>query len=223
MQNSSMTTSDTASELGLFLTSLAEEGRAVVSPNPLSEQGEDAALILKQLDAQARDELGLEAPEFSAAPALWAARLFYSLCQFTTCRDIGEEQIAAACAVPCPATRGPSADWSADLVLRHLPRLFQLARQLSNADPLLDQMRAIATAWPLSSVGIQGLDPLSLDSFSGHPALRRLYADRIIACGDLARLGDARVDDLLRADLGEHRALAPAIASQLFRTTHDTD
>src|SRR6185503_2575435 len=65
----------------------------------------------------------------------------------------GSRQFAAL-----PRPRGAEADWSADLTLRHLPKLFQLARHLSNADPLLQQMKQIAAAWPLSSVGVAGLE-----------------------------------------------------------------
>jgi hypothetical protein len=107
-------------------------------------------------------------------------------------------------------------DWSVDLVLRHLPRLFQMARHLSNADPLVQQMKQIAAAWPLSSAGITGLENLQLDFFIAQPALRRLYADRVLASGDVSRLGDARLDDLLRADLGMHRELAPVVSATLF-------
>jgi hypothetical protein len=204
-------------DLAGFLKSLAEEGRAVVPPEPLGNTSDDDAFsALRSLDEFARNELALDAPQFSAGAALWAARLFYQLCQFTVCRDIGEDRITEVCSASCPEPRGPEVDWSADLVLRHLPRLFQLARHLSNADPLVRQMKLIAAAWPLSSVGIAGLENLHLDSFIGHPALRRLYADRILASGDLSRVGDARLDDLLRADLGLHRELAPVIAARLF-------
>lgn len=220
MGDMDVTTAD-APGLGSFVKSLAEEGRAVAGAGPLAENSASALAALSQLDELARNELGIQAPHFSPEAALWAARLFYHLCQFTVCRDIGEEQIKAACSIPCPQPRGPETDWSADLTLRHLPRLFQLAQHLSNADPLVQQMRLIATAWPLSSVGVAGLESLQLDSFVAHPALRRLYADRIIAHGDASRLGDARVDDLLRADLGAHRELAPAIAEKLFHS-HDT-
>jgi hypothetical protein len=125
--------------------------------------------------------------------------------------------------VACSEPRCPETDWSADLVFRHLPKLFELARHLSNGDPLVRQMKRVAADWPLSSVGIPGLENLQLGSFIGHAALSRIYADRIIAAGDITRLGDPQVDDLLRADLGFHRELAPAIANKLFNTTHEPD
>jgi hypothetical protein len=212
-----------ASDLALCLQALADEGRAGVCARPSDIDDSDAVPLLERLDACARDELALELPAFSAGAALWGARLFHQLCRFVVCREIAEDQINATCAVPCPAPRGPETDWSVDLTLRHLPKLFQLARHLSNADPLVGQMKQIAAAWPLSSVGIPGLEGLRLDSFIADAALRRLYADRIIASADTSRLGEPEVDDLLRADLGLHRDLAPVIAGKLFTTTHDTN
>jgi hypothetical protein len=210
------------SDLAVCIQSVMNEGRAAVSMHSSGADDTDSLPVLEQLDEFARDELALELPAFSPATALWAARLFHQLCRFIVCRDIPQEQINVACSIACPEPRGPETDWSADLTLRHLPNLFQLARHLSNADPLLEQMKKIATEWPLSSVGIGGLEKLNLDSFVHHPALRRLYADRMIAAGDRSRLGDARVDDLLRADVGIHRDLAPSVAAALFETSHDT-
>jgi hypothetical protein len=104
-------------------------------------------------------------------------------------------------------------------VFRHMPKLFQLARHLSNADPLVLQMKQVAAAWPLSSVGIAGLENVQVESFISHAGLSRLYADRIIAEADTSRLGDARVDELLRGDFGVNRELAPVLAAKLFATT----
>jgi hypothetical protein len=209
------------SDLALLIQSLANDGRAAVSAQPSNIDDTDALPLLEQLDGLARDELSLDLPALSPNAALWAARLFHKLCRFVVCRDIPADEIKAACDAACPEPRGPETDWSVDLTLHHLPNLFRLARHLSNADPLLEQMRKLATDWPLSSVGIAGLENLQIASFVGHPALGRLYADRIISAGDTSRLGEPRLDDLLRADLGIHHELAPGIAAQLFKT-HDT-
>lgn len=208
-------------DIGAFVKALAEEGLALVGPREVVENRARALEALGQLHELACAELGLPAPDFSPEAALWGVKTFHQLCRFTVCRDIGEEEIKAACAVSCPGPRGPATDWSADLTLRHLPKLYQLAQHLSNADPLLQAMRQIACEWPLSSVGIADVVPTRIDSFADDPALRRLYADRIIARSDVSRLGDPRIDDLLRTDLGLHRDLAPALSAKLFEY-HDT-
>lgn len=201
---------------------MTEEGRAVVSAGPSSVDDADALPLLEDLDRMSREELGLDLPAFSPNVALWAARLFCQLCRFVVCRDIPTEAINATCATACPEPRNPETDWSADLMLRHLPRVFELARHLSNADPFVQELKKIATNWPLSSVGIPGLEKLQIDSFVSHDGLRRLYADRILTAGDTSRLGDTRLDDTLRVDLGIHRQLVPVISAKLFEKADDT-
>lgn len=213
---------DSASDLAVFLLSLVNDGRAAISAHPNQSDDADALPLLQQLDSIAREELALQLPALSPAAALWGARLCHQLCRFVVLRDIGEDQIQAVCAVPCPETRSPQTDWSVDLTLHHLPRLFQLARQLANADPLIIHMKQIAATWPLSSAGIHELENMQLEQVKRDPSLLRLYADRLTAAGDTSRLGDPIVDDLLRSDLGIHHQLAPALAEKLFKPCHDT-
>jgi hypothetical protein len=216
MENTGLTLSEAGPGLASFIEALTHDGRVVVSAEPLTSMDESAVSRLLELNQRAQSELSGAAPDFSAEAAVWAATLLYQICQFVVCRDIGEAQIAAAFALECPAPRGPSTDWSADLTLRHLPALFRLTRHLSNGDPLVQELKTLAAAWPLSSVGVPDLPPPNLDSFASHPALARLYADRIIAAGEASRLGNALIDDLLRADLGIHHHLAPELATKLF-------
>jgi hypothetical protein len=210
----------TTCELTLFLNGVLEGGSAAVSAGPLRCDEAQALAALKEIDSRARAELGIEAPGFSEVAALWGARLTYHLAQFTVCRDIGQEQIEAVCKMPCPVAASAETVWSVDLTLRHLPKLYRLARHLSGGDPLVNEMQRIAAEWPLSSVGIPVENP-DARLIMEHPALARIYADRIFAEGDLSRLGDLRVDELLRRDLGMHRELAPALASKLFAVTNE--
>lgn len=202
-----------------FVRTLVGEGRAVVgAAGPVASARADAPALaaVAELEARARPELAEEAPALCAEAAVWAACLLHEACRFTVCRDLGEDAMRASLGVPCPAPRGPETDWSVDLMFRHLPDVLRFARQLSNGDPLVARLGQLATEWPLSSVGVPDAAGGSLDSFITHPALRRLYADRILARADFSRLGDPRVDDLLRADLGLHRDLAPLLAARLW-------
>src|SRR5262245_42543622 len=97
-----------APRLGAFLKTLFETGQAMVDARPLADDSAGALAGLSQLDAHTRAELGLDTPPLSTPAALWAAHLFYHLCQFTVCRDLGEDQVNAVCQVPCPEPRGPS-------------------------------------------------------------------------------------------------------------------
>jgi len=216
VENTGQTLSEAGPSIASFVHALANDGRIVVSSEPIVGPDEAALSELVELNQRAEAELAGKPPGFSSEAALWAANLLYQICQFVVCRDIGEGQIAAAFANDCPAARGPESDWSADLLLRHLPALIRLAQQLSNGDPLVQELKKVAASWPLSSVGVTELTDLKLDTFIDQPALARLYADRIIAAADTSRLGDPRVDELLRADVGVHRELAPEIAKRLF-------
>lgn len=201
--------------LSLFLNGLLDDGRVAVSREPLPHEFTGHPL-LQQLDERARADLALEAPAFSAEAALWSARLVYGIAQLIVCRDLSAEQIDQVFAKPCPTPPCPETTWSVDLTLRHLPRLFNMAKHLSSGDPLVDRLKALAEQWPLTSVGMPFAGAVNL----GHPALDRLYADRVFAAADLTRLADPQVADRLRADIGLHRELAPTISAKLF-VTHE--
>lgn len=216
MENTGPTLSEAGPSIASFVNALAYDGRIVVCAEPVAAADDAALAALLDLNRRAEFELAGEGPGFSSEVALWAANLLYQICQFIVCREIGEAQMAAAFAKGCPAARGPEVDWSADLLFRHLPPLFRLAQQLINGDPLIQELKKLAVTWPLSSVGIPDLGELNLDTFINHAALARLYADRIVGAADTSRLGDARVDELLRADIGIHHDLAPEIANRVF-------
>jgi hypothetical protein len=102
-----------------------------------------------------------------------------------------------------------------DLIFRQLPTLYRLARHLSEGDPLVRELMSLARQWPLSSVGITLAEPAELNSFLEHPALRQLYVDRILESEDGSRLGDRRVDAVVRAGLGAYPGLCLALARKL--------
>lgn len=216
MEDTGPTSFEAGPSLASFARGLANDGRIIVSPEPIEPPDEDALRALTDLNERATSELAGEAPRYSSEAALWAATMLYQICQFVVCREISEAQMAEAFAKECPIARGPEADWSADLMFRHLPPLFRLSQQLSNGDPLIQELKKLAAAWPLSSVGIPDLAELNLDTFVEHPVLARLYADRIVSTADSSRLGEPRVDELLRTDIGIHHDLAPEISTRLF-------
>src|SRR5580765_3546343 len=182
-------------QMSVFLERLMTEGVAAVFDEP-GALSEDATCdqILVELESTARNELAGEGPGFSLETGRWAARILYQACKFVICRDFSEAEMLRPLNEPCPAKRSPEVDWSADLVFRHLPDVYRGARHLANADPLVKELMRLAKEWPLSSVGISFPDKPDLKSFFPHPALRRLYVDRILNTSDVSRLGDAAVD-----------------------------
>lgn len=204
--------------LAAFARSFRTTGRWPILLEPLGEDRTGLRAEVVELDRRAREELGGEAPDLDGAVAEWAAVLLYRLCQCAVCRDLGEGTIRTAMEVPCPGADGPSRVWSADLFLRHLPALAAWVRRQSHLDPLLGSFEILTRQWPLSSVGMPGWKCGSVDGFAGHPALMRLYVDRVEAEEDFLRLGEARVDAVIRGDLRVHPELSPRLAARLMET-----
>ena len=109
----------------------------------------------------------------------------------------------------------PETHYSVDLVFHYLPDLMRFARSAAAADPLVEHLRRWARKWPLSSVGIEGVDDVSIDGFADSPGLMRLYADRVIAAGDTSRLSDPRVRQAVGGALGMYEDLGGRMAAAL--------
>lgn len=208
-----------ASPLGGFVGALLSGGELHLNPPDGTTPVVDPAVEEKLREAHllAGEELAGDAPEYDAAAAGWAAGQFYQACQFMIGRDTPAEKVLEAMRRPCPSTRGPASDFSADLVFRFLPELHERARRLAPGDPLVTALERWAREWPLSSPGVTLAAPPALDTFAGCPPLWRLYVDRVTARQAADRWRDPRVAGQLRADLGALPGLAPALADALRR------
>jgi hypothetical protein len=215
MNETALTPSDELS-LSAFFRGLTDEGVSMVSPRvAVPRVDAEAAARLQALSTNLAQDLPGDSPEFRTDAALWAVKIFYQVSRFVACRDLGEPEIVKALAEPCPEPRNPGTDWSVDLSFRLLPEIFRTARHLANADPLVRELRTLAAQWPLSSVGIPDLPALNIESFISHPALRQLYADRILETSDVSRVNDPRVLETIRETLGAHPELHPVMARHL--------
>jgi hypothetical protein len=201
-----------------FLSQLSADGLAVVSAESELTSGEGWREVIEGWHAVQRDELPFEAPALSPAAAEWAALRLYRGCQALVCRDMPPQDLTRYLAVPCPEPRGPSVDYSVDLVFRFLPGLVAMARRVEQGDPLVAVLLTLAQRWPLSSVGIDGVGAVEPEPFLGHPGLCQLYADRILATGDTSRLNHPAVREALQVSLGAFPELAPPIAAALTAT-----
>ncbi len=61
-------------------------------------------------------------------------------------------------------------------------------------DPLLDALKRLGREWPLSSVGMTGLEVSAELEFQAVPFLLALYVDRILSLDDPSRLVGTVVD-----------------------------
>ncbi len=198
-----------------FLNSLREHGRAKVAPpRPVPPQELAEALsVLRALDAEARVEAPQGAPPLVESVALWAAGVAYGASQALVFRELDATTVKTLVTIPAPVSADAAgAAWSADLALHILPDLVGLARGVSESDPLVESLLALCRAWPLSSVGVRGLEGVAPGAVADHPALLRLYADRILERRDLSRLADPRVNEAVREALGAHPELCAEVA-----------
>lgn len=204
-------------DLGEFLARLQESGRVCVVADERGPALGRVQRVLAELDAAVRCDAADGLPPLDLAAATWAVALLYQGCVALIHRDLDEGAIARRLAPPCPSpVDAPSTHAAVDLGLRWLPDLFDLARGLASEDPLLDRLRRIARAWPLSSVGIAGVGDVDATPLLTLPALRLQYVDRILRRDDAARLADPRVARAVAAALGAQRQLAPpAVAAAL--------
>jgi MoxR-vWA-beta-propeller ternary system domain bpX4 len=205
--------------LASFLSSLLERGRVQAPvPNELSEDELRAGdAVLLDFEAQYRKVLPGTPPRLDRAAARWGAVQFLRGCQFTVYRDVPAELIEQELAPSCPLPTTPAVHYSVDLVFRFLPDLVRFARSAAEGDPLVNHLMHWARDWPLSSVGIVGVDAVDVNGFVADSALLALYVDRILEAGDLGRLTDERVRDAARTALGLHPELAPEVAAALDR------
>lgn len=199
--------------MNTFLRSLIESGHVSVhafSMDAAERPTDDGTACLLELDRRERLEFPGEAPALSLPAAQWGAAILYRACQLLVCRDVPAAETTNALAAACPQERSPEVHYSVDLVLRYLPDLLGAARRLAAGDPLVEALRRIARAWPLSSVGIPDLKPADLAEIGtllGHRGLRQLYVDRILQHGDTARAEHPTVRAAVLASLGQHVAL----------------
>jgi hypothetical protein len=197
-----------------FVHELLDSGRPRV---PRDGKLEDCESAVRELDRLGRIDLAFSPPAMITPVAVWALQRVFYACHALVYREVGEKEVKAAMTVPCPQRASPGVCYSADLSLRLLPDLVGLARGINSGDPLVEGLMALAQQWPLSSVGIRDVGPIDAEPFIRDRCLRRLYADRIIERTDVSRLGHPVVDDAVRAAIGAHDELAPALAKALSK------
>jgi len=198
-----------------FLSDLFETGRVSVFIDLPAELEQDIDELLVNAEKVAAANLAGSSPGLDLASARWAAKMFYGACHFLVCRDINAETIEAFFQQTCPEPHSPPTDYSVDLVFRYLPDLVGMVRAIASGDPLLKPLLKLGSEWPLSSVGISGIDAVDVTAFIGHPALRQLYVDRIIVCADVSRLGDASIDFAVKEAVGDYSELSEPISKHL--------
>lgn len=193
-------------ELSNFIESLVNEGTVTVKGTLISFTEKDiqqTAITLQHYYLEDSLEMPYSAPAFSKDAALWAAEYFYKAVQLVVLRDEKEETVKQVL-VPYHNQINPESIYSADLVLRYLPALFDLAKGLAPADLLVKELRTIAIQWPFSSVGIAMDEPVNNDIIFSSASLKQAYIDRIIQKQDKKRISGEAIKTLLYETTGKY-------------------
>lgn len=202
--------------LRYFLQQLFDHGRVTVAATG------DAALtdpqlpaLLAQYDQAWRQQMPRDLPPLEPEAALFGALAVYRSAQILVFRDTPVDGLQKSLAGPAEAggMLGAREQFSADLCLRFLPDLVRLARARAGDDPLVPCLLEFGARWPLSSVGIAGveLDELGkqrVAALAEQPAVWQLYVDRVLQSGDASRLADFAVKTAARRAVGAFPQLA---------------
>lgn len=164
---------------------------------------QETADVLRQYYERDILEMPGTAPAFNPEAATWSTQFLYRMIQLMLLRDLGTDKIQELLPV-YTMPLSPDVIYSADLVLRHLPDLFRLAKSLSPDDPLVKRLTATAAEWPLSSVGIPLAETAALDVILSHHSLQRAYVDRIIEKKDSGRCNTPAIHALVMEALGHY-------------------
>ncbi len=221
---------DAPKNMTVWLAALVDSGHVHV-PLPaavLPDELRAVRQMIVQMEQVWRLDMPLEPPDLDLDAATWAAGMLYRACQFFVFREIGEDAVRKTLEEKCPSLKGgttasPEIVYSVDLLFRFLPDLIALARGIAQNDPLVVGLMDLARDWPMSSVGVRGLLELDIEGIVEHPALRRMYADRIIERADVSRLSNDDAVEAVREALGDHPGLAPALVSALSQDGHAPD
>jgi hypothetical protein len=193
-------------ELSNFIQQLLSQGTVSVQSGIIpfiASDEKETIKILQEYYSQDILEMPGTAPAFDEAAALWAAKYFYTSVQLTVLRDEGEavvnEKLQAFA-----ETITTDAIYSADLILRYLPTLLQLAKGLSPADVLVKALEQTAADWPFSSTDIEIAGVKNEDIIFTHPSLTITYTDRLIAAKNSKRIYSEQLQQHILSATGLH-------------------
>lgn len=192
-----------------MLAELWEHGRVQIPYGSLEGDSDPQRVraVLSEFEKCARLEFPGEPPEFDPDAAAWAAESLFQVCRLAVIRDLEVDQELQKVLATPPTPADASSHYSVDLVFRFLPDVLRLARALAEGDPLVAVIRTWCANWPLSSVGVAGLEVVQIEPLLRHAGLRTQYVDRILAHGDASRMTDERVRDAVRQAIGVHESL----------------
>ena len=192
-----------------FLQTLFSEGSVTVNGHLSAfdeDDLEDSLQLLRGYYEEDIIHMPSVAPAFSEAATAWAAKHLYLSLQLTVLSDVSTAVINENLK-PFDGELTPENIYSADLVLRYVPDVFNLAKGLAPADIMVTKMIETAVQWPFSSVGMQLEQDVDDTVILSHPSLRIAYTDRIIKTKDIKRVTNDNIRESVMEALGNYASV----------------
>ena len=193
-------------QLASFIKELLNDGQVTLGTQLLlagDTPDQEAIELLKNLYLEEVLHVPFKAPAFDPEAAVWGAKYLFVTTQITVFRDITEEAVKARL-LPYSGSIDAASIFSADLMLRYLPDLLQLAKGLAPDDVLVQCLQQTLLAWPFSSVGTGIAGEIDIRPILSHTSLKYAYRNKIIRHQDKSRIHHPLVQELIREALGEY-------------------
>ena len=195
-------------ELVNFIRAIQSTGDIIVDNGRIdfSEEDENVQKELALLYRLSLEHCPNNVPSFSLNGAFWGAKTLYQLTQFLLIRDANEQEVEQGLTL----WNGEITDdviFSVDLLLRYLPQIHYLAKDLSPDDILVKKIEQFSHQFPMSSIGIELNGEENLDRILDHSTFRVMYVDRVIATKAKDRLNKEKVRDLVQGTIGKRKSI----------------
>jgi hypothetical protein len=142
---------------------------------------------------------------FDEGAAWFGFRTLFILVSATGFRELEFMEIEAWLKRVSLPLETPSAHFSSDLCLQHLPAIRELIIRIADGDPLLQLVDILGLQTPLSSVGLTLKESPNLNVINQHPGLAQFHAERVVRLSDRTRAAAPLVSKIIQAMAGAHR------------------
>lgn len=190
------------------ISHLRTHGHLIISDDLLKTTRTEDDEIVLYLEQEFEKEcltLPIEAPQFSAKAALWAAKIVYYASLLLLHRKDTKKELE----VLFPNFDGPqnvSTILSVDLTLRYLPQIYMELESIDHQDPLVGIIKTLLEIWQYSSIRSNfKVDEINTSPYLKSPVLKQLFLDRIVNKKALNWAQDETINPILVQYLGFYK------------------